>query len=79
MTPEKLQRRQACLEEAASILYEETPASELQVFAAKTLKSLVSKNLLFVYGFYKYSLSFSRGYSASICLKRTGIPSSVYT
>lgn len=30
MTPEKLQRLQACLEEAASILYEETPASELQ-------------------------------------------------
>jgi len=30
MTPEKLQRLQACLEEAASILYEETSASELQ-------------------------------------------------
>lgn len=30
MNPEKLQRLQACLEEAASILYEETPASELQ-------------------------------------------------
>ena len=30
MTPEKLQRLQACLQEAASILYEETPDSELQ-------------------------------------------------
>jgi len=30
MNPEKLQRLQACLEEAASILYEETPKSELQ-------------------------------------------------
>lgn len=30
MNPEKLQRLQACLQEAASILYEETPDSELQ-------------------------------------------------
>lgn len=29
MKPEKLQRRNACLQEAASILYEETPSEEL--------------------------------------------------
>ena len=30
MTPDKLKRLQACLQFASSILYEETPASELQ-------------------------------------------------
>lgn len=44
MTPKKLQRLQACLQEAASILYEETPDSELQDL--ETIEKAVRSHLL---------------------------------
>jgi len=36
LKPEKLQRLQACLQEAASILYEETPSEGLRDLERKT-------------------------------------------
>lgn len=37
MTPEKLERLRACIQEAASILYEETNAANLQDFESLEL------------------------------------------
>ncbi len=44
MTPEESQRLQACLVEAAAILYRNTPASELTTF--ESLDSAVRTHLL---------------------------------